>query len=68
MEEDQFNDDSVPMQTFITDLDSFLKSFKSCLSPASYESFVNLVTTEIALQMEKGVFKNKFNRVSVTFS
>jgi hypothetical protein len=64
MDEDQFTDDSVPMQTFISDLDSILKSFKICLSPSAYEAFVNLVTSEIALQMEKSVLKNKFNRVS----
>ncbi|XP_035700546.1 conserved oligomeric Golgi complex subunit 4 isoform X2 [Folsomia candida] len=63
LDEDQFTDDSVPMQTFISDLDSILKSFKGCLSPSAYEAFINLVTTEIALQMEKSVLKNKFNRI-----
>src|SRR5262245_34713100 len=51
------------MQTFISDLDAFLKSFKSCLSSSACEAFVNVVTSEIALQMEKAVMKNKFNRV-----
>jgi len=63
MEEDQFTDESTPMQTFISDLDTFLKSFKTCLSPSACEAFVTLVTAEIALQMEKAVLKNKFNRI-----
>jgi len=55
------------MTTFITDLDAFFKSFKSCMSPSGYEAFVALVTTEISIQMEKALLKGRFNRVSVHF-
>lgn len=65
LSEDDFSDDSVPMQTLIADLDAFCLSFKSCLSPTSYEAFVAMVTSEIALHMEKVLLKVKFNRVSV---
>ena len=62
--DDEFSDDSVPMQMLISDLDSFFKSFNACLSPSSYEAFVAMVTSEIAIHMEKVLLKTKFNRVS----
>ena len=38
--------------------------FQSSLTSANYENFVNLVTTEITVQLEKAVGKTTFNRVS----
>ena len=66
MLEEDFTDESASMQALISDLDSFFKSFKVCLSPSTYEAFVAMVTTEISIQMEKFLFKVKFNRVSDT--
>lgn len=51
------------MQTLIGNLEAFFKSFKVCLSPSTYGTFVSMAVTEIALQMEKVLLKVKFNRV-----
>lgn len=64
MQEDDFSDDSEAMQTLISNLEAFFKSFKVCLSPSTYTAFVSMAVTEIALQMEKVLLKVKFNRVS----
>ncbi|CAG7837269.1 unnamed protein product [Allacma fusca] len=61
--DEDFMDESASMQTLISDLDSFFKSFKVCLSPSTYEAFVAMVTNEISIQMEKVLFKIKFNRI-----
>ena len=38
--------------------------FQNSLTSANYDNFVNLVTTEITVQLEKAVGKTTFNRVS----
>ncbi|CAL8096841.1 unnamed protein product [Orchesella dallaii] len=63
IEEDEFQDDSESMQTLISNLDAFFKSFKVCLSPTTHGTFVSMAVTEIALQMEKVLLKVKFNRI-----
>jgi hypothetical protein len=44
--DDEFTEESLPMQTFIADLDTFLQSFKSCLAPSTFESFIGMVTRD----------------------
>jgi len=56
-------DESAAVQSLISDLEAFFNSFKVCLSSATFDSFIVMVTDEMAKQMEKAVFKTKFNRV-----
>ncbi|XP_070191423.1 conserved oligomeric Golgi complex subunit 4-like [Littorina saxatilis] len=51
------------VQSSIVTLDTMLSTFKSSLTSANYDNFVNLVTTEITVQLEKAVGKTTFNRL-----
>ncbi|XP_064466828.1 conserved oligomeric Golgi complex subunit 4-like [Ornithodoros turicata] len=51
------------LQAFIVTIDGALKSFKSELIQANYDSLVNLAAAEITFQLEKAIFKSTFNRL-----
>ncbi|ESO82827.1 hypothetical protein LOTGIDRAFT_108827, partial [Lottia gigantea] len=51
------------LQSFIANLDTILNTFKASLTPANNEKFVNLITGEITVQLEKAVIKTVFNRL-----
>ena len=40
-----------------------LKSFKISLTQTNFDSFVNIVASEVTLQLEKAVTKTSFNRL-----
>eukprot|EP00092_Neocalanus_flemingeri_P002605 GFUD01002792.1.p1 GENE.GFUD01002792.1~~GFUD01002792.1.p1 ORF type:complete len:401 (+),score=143.44 GFUD01002792.1:554-1756(+) len=64
--EEQFSDYSANdpwVQQTIVNLDNLLKSFKSGLTVANFDSFVMIVASEVTVQLEKAVVKSSFSRL-----
>jgi len=51
------------VQQTILNIDMLLKSFKLSLTQTNFDSFVNIVASEVTLQLEKAVTKTSFNRL-----
>jgi len=51
------------VQQTIVNIDTLLQSFKPSMTQSNFDSFVNIVASEVTLQWEKGVFKTSFNRL-----
>ncbi|CAG5130857.1 unnamed protein product [Candidula unifasciata] len=51
------------VQNFIVSLDSTLTTFKDAMTPANYDRFATVTTSEITQQLEKAVTKTAFNRL-----
>ena len=51
------------VQQTIVNIDTLLQSFKPSMTQTNFNSFVNIVASEVTLQLEKGVFKTSFNRL-----
>ncbi|XP_041375070.1 conserved oligomeric Golgi complex subunit 4-like [Gigantopelta aegis] len=51
------------VQNFIVNLDTMFTSFKDSLTPSNYDNFVTVMTSEIAVQLEKAITKSAFNRL-----
>ena len=47
------------VQTLILNLDSLLISFKKSLTSNNYDALVNIMATEVTLQLEKAVLKSR---------
>ncbi|BFZ13048.1 hypothetical protein BsWGS_16086 [Bradybaena similaris] len=64
-EEDFFNYEANDpwVQNFIVSLDSTLTTFKDAMTPANYDRFATVTTSEITQQLEKAVTKTAFSRL-----
>ena len=51
------------VQQTIVNIDMLIQSFKPSLTQANFDSFVNIVASEVTLQLEKTVLKISFNRL-----
>ena len=51
------------VQQTILNIDMLLKSFKLSLTQTNFDSFVDIVASEVTLQLEKAVTKTSFNRL-----
>jgi len=51
------------VQQTIINIDILLQSFKSSMTQTNFDSFVNIVASEVTLQLEKAVTKTSFNRL-----
>ena len=51
------------VQQTILNIDTLLKSFKLSLTQTNFDSFVNIVASEVTVQLEKAVTKSSFNRL-----
>ncbi|XP_077145051.1 conserved oligomeric Golgi complex subunit 4 isoform X2 [Ranitomeya variabilis] len=66
IEEEEFNDYEANdpwVQQFIVNLEQLMAEFKVGLSPVSYENLTSLLTSLIALELEKVVLKSTFSRL-----
>ncbi|KAG8143788.1 putative Conserved oligomeric Golgi complex subunit 4-like protein [Naja naja] len=66
IEEDEFNDYEANdpwVQQFILNLEQQMVEFKAGLSPVIYDSLTSLMTSLVALELEKVVLKTTFSRV-----
>uniref|UniRef100_A0A8D0GFT0 Conserved oligomeric Golgi complex subunit 4 n=1 Tax=Sphenodon punctatus TaxID=8508 RepID=A0A8D0GFT0_SPHPU len=66
VEEEEFNDYEANdpwVQQFILNLEQQMAEFKSGLSPVIYDSLTSLMTSLIAIELEKVVFKSTFSRL-----
>lgn len=52
------------VQVLIMNIDSLLISFKDLLTPANFDKYVGMLTTEVTTRLEKVIFKATFNKVS----
>merc|ERR1712198_834658 len=51
------------VQQTIINIDILLQSFKSSMTQTNFDSFVNIVASEVTLQLEKAGTKTSFNRL-----
>merc|ERR1719397_2241813 len=51
------------VQQTIVNIDMLIQSFRQSLTQANFDSFVNIVASEVTLQLEKTVLKISFNRL-----
>ena len=51
------------VQGTIVNIDMLIQSFRPSLTQANFDSFVNIVASEVTLQLEKTVLKISFNRL-----
>ncbi|KAH0619404.1 hypothetical protein JD844_000016 [Phrynosoma platyrhinos] len=66
IEEEEFNDYEANdpwVQQFILNLEQQMGEFRAGLSPVIYDSLTSLMTSLIALELEKVVLKSTFNRL-----
>ncbi|CAH2323864.1 conserved oligomeric Golgi complex subunit 4 [Pelobates cultripes] len=66
IEEEEFNDYEANdpwVQQFIVNLEQFMSEFKAGLSPVIYENLTSLLTSLIAMELEKVVLKSTFSRL-----
>ncbi|XP_077787908.1 conserved oligomeric Golgi complex subunit 4 isoform X1 [Podarcis muralis] len=66
IEEEEFNDYEANdpwVQQFILNLEQQMAEFKAGLSPVIYDSLTSLMTTLIAVELEKVVLKSTFSRL-----
>ncbi|ELK14586.1 Conserved oligomeric Golgi complex subunit 4 [Pteropus alecto] len=66
IEEEEFNDYEANdpwVQQFILNLQQQMAEFKASLSPVIYDSLTNLMTSFVAVELEKVVLKSTFNRL-----
>uniref|UniRef100_A0A7N4Q0Z4 Conserved oligomeric Golgi complex subunit 4 n=1 Tax=Sarcophilus harrisii TaxID=9305 RepID=A0A7N4Q0Z4_SARHA len=66
IEEEEFNDYEANdpwVQQFILNLEQQMAEFKAGLSPVIYDSLTSLMTSLIAIELEKVVLKSTFNRL-----
>nr|XP_031536676.1 conserved oligomeric Golgi complex subunit 4 isoform X2 [Vicugna pacos] len=67
IEEEEFNDYEANdpwVQQFILNLEQQMAEFKAGLSPVIYDSLTSLMTSLVAVELEKVVLKSTFNRVT----
>uniref|UniRef100_A0A8D2DPP7 Conserved oligomeric Golgi complex subunit 4 n=1 Tax=Sciurus vulgaris TaxID=55149 RepID=A0A8D2DPP7_SCIVU len=67
IEEEEFNDYEANdpwVQQFILNLEQQMAEFKASLSPVIYDSLTSLMTSLVAVELEKVVLKSTFNRVT----
>lgn len=66
IEEEEFNDYEANdpwVQQFILSLEQQMAEFKASLSPVIYDSLTGLMTSLVAVELEKVVLKSTFNRL-----
>ncbi|MEE6500171.1 hypothetical protein FKM82_003693 [Ascaphus truei] len=66
IEEEEFNDYEANdpwVQQFIVNLEQLMVEFKAGLSPVIYENLTSLLTSLIAIELEKVVLKSTFSRL-----
>ncbi|KAJ8785789.1 hypothetical protein J1605_006749 [Eschrichtius robustus] len=66
IEEEEFNDYEANdpwVQQFILNLEQQMSEFKASLSPVIYDSLTSLMTSLVAVELEKVVLKSTFNRL-----
>ncbi|XP_020819204.1 conserved oligomeric Golgi complex subunit 4 isoform X1 [Phascolarctos cinereus] len=66
IEEEEFNDYEANdpwVQQFILNLEQQMAEFKVALSPVIYDSLTSLMTSLVAIELEKVVLKSTFNRL-----
>ncbi|XP_063801941.1 conserved oligomeric Golgi complex subunit 4 isoform X1 [Pseudophryne corroboree] len=66
IEEEEFNDCEANdpwVQQFIVNLEQLMGEFKAGLSPVIYENLTSLLTSLIAIELEKVVLKSTFSRL-----
>ncbi|KAM4721196.1 conserved oligomeric Golgi complex subunit 4 isoform 1-T1 [Rhinophrynus dorsalis] len=66
IEEEEFNDYEANdpwVQQFIVNLEQLMAEFKAGLSPVIYENLTSLLTSLIAIELEKVVLKSTFSRL-----
>uniref|UniRef100_A0A8C2LM94 Conserved oligomeric Golgi complex subunit 4 n=1 Tax=Cricetulus griseus TaxID=10029 RepID=A0A8C2LM94_CRIGR len=66
IEEEEFNDYEANdpwVQQFIVNLEQQMAEFKASLSPVIYDSLTGLMTSLVAVELEKVVLKSTFNRL-----
>ncbi|XP_015351582.1 conserved oligomeric Golgi complex subunit 4 isoform X2 [Marmota marmota marmota] len=66
IEEEEFNDYEANdpwVQQFILNLEQQMAEFKASLSPVIYDSLTGLMTSLVAVELEKVVLKSTFNRL-----
>ncbi|XP_063103703.1 conserved oligomeric Golgi complex subunit 4 isoform X1 [Cavia porcellus] len=66
IEEEEFNDYEANdpwVQQFILNLEQQMSEFKASLSPVIYDSLTSLLTSLVAVELEKVVLKSSFNRL-----
>ncbi|CAB1451929.1 unnamed protein product [Pleuronectes platessa] len=66
VEEEEFNDYEANdpwVQQLIVNLEQLMAEFKTALSPVSYDTLTSLMTSLIAIEMEKTVLKCSFSRL-----
>ncbi|XP_068115772.1 conserved oligomeric Golgi complex subunit 4 [Hyperolius riggenbachi] len=66
IEEEEFNDYEANdpwVQEFIVKLEQLMSEFKVGLSPVIYENLTSLLTTLIAMELEKVILKSTFSRL-----
>ncbi|KFO24645.1 conserved oligomeric Golgi complex subunit 4 [Fukomys damarensis] len=66
IEEEEFNDYEANdpwVQQFILNLEQQMSEFKTSLSPVIYDSLTSLLTSLVAVELEKVVLKSSFNRL-----
>jgi len=51
------------VQQTIVNIDTLLKSFQQSLTQTNFDSFVNILASEVTSQLEKAVTKSSFNRL-----
>ncbi|XP_072401947.1 conserved oligomeric Golgi complex subunit 4 [Diabrotica undecimpunctata] len=51
------------VQTLIMNLETLLSSFKDILTSSNYDTFTQVLTTEVTQRLEKVVMKSSFNRL-----
>ena len=51
------------VQQTIVNIDTLLKSFQQSLTQTNFDSFVNMLASEVTSQLEKAVTKSSFNRL-----
>ncbi|XP_050497746.1 conserved oligomeric Golgi complex subunit 4 isoform X1 [Diabrotica virgifera virgifera] len=51
------------VQTLIMNLETLLSSFKDILTSSNYDTFTQILTTEVTQRLEKVVMKSSFNRL-----
>ncbi|XP_050497749.1 conserved oligomeric Golgi complex subunit 4 isoform X4 [Diabrotica virgifera virgifera] len=51
------------VQTLIMNLETLLSSFKDILTSSNYDTFTQILTTEVTQRLEKVVMKSSFNRI-----
>ncbi|KAM8774147.1 conserved oligomeric Golgi complex subunit 4 [Rhynchonycteris naso] len=66
IEEEEFNDYEANdpwVQQFILNLEQQMAEFRASLSPVIYDSLTNLMTSFVAVELERVVLKSTFNRL-----